>query len=37
MREPSDDWQDEYQSKFLTSSQEDMLLDKVDAMTYRRY
>jgi len=30
MREPSDDWQNEYQSKFLTSSEEDMLLDKVD-------
>jgi len=32
MREPSDDWQDEYQSKFLTSSEEDMLLDKVDEL-----
>lgn len=34
MREPSDDWQDEYQyqSKFLTSSEEDMLLDKTDEL-----
>ena len=32
MREPSDDWQNEYQSKFLTSSEEDMLLDKVDEL-----
>jgi len=32
MREPSDDWQDEYQRRFLTSSEEDMLLDKVDEL-----
>jgi hypothetical protein len=32
MREPSDDWQNEYQSKFLTSSEEDMLLDKTDEL-----
>jgi hypothetical protein len=32
MREPSDDWQDEYQSKFLTASEEDMLLDKTDEL-----
>ena len=32
MREPSDDWQDEYQSKFLTTSEEDMLLDKTDEL-----
>jgi len=32
MREPSDDWQDEYQKQFLTSSEEDMLLDKVDEL-----
>ena len=32
MREPSDDWQDEYQKQFLTSSEEDMLLDKTDEL-----
>jgi len=32
MREPSDDWQDEYQSRFLTLREEDMLLDKVDEL-----
>jgi len=31
-KEPSDYWQDEYQSKFLTDSEEDMLLDKVDEL-----
>lgn len=31
-KEPSDYWQDEYQSKFLTSNEEDMLLDKVDEL-----
>lgn len=32
MREPSDDWQNEYQKQFLTSSEEDMLLDKTDEL-----
>jgi len=32
MREPSDDWQDEYQKQFLTASEEDMLLDKTDEL-----
>lgn len=32
MREPSDDWQDDYQSKFLTIDEEDMLVDKVDEL-----
>ena len=32
MREPVDDWNDEYQEQFLTLREEDMLLDKVEDM-----
>lgn len=32
MREPSDLWQDEYQSKFLTDSEESDMLDLIEEM-----